>query len=165
MYDDILGPYKEDETPKTPKNKINLKNKVCYDCGNPPEECECEEGFIDELDLTDLEIEPLDHDCGGNGKDECDEDPWDGVDQDDDGCDDDGGCVGVGCLGTSEPDDCCDDCDCEVPPEQDIGCLEPMSDAEENKIWQLIGNDEGRNCEGQCKTCDIYDCCINIRRP
>jgi hypothetical protein len=88
MYDDILGP--RDETPKTPKtrNKINLKNKVCYDCGNPPEECECEEGFIDdELDLTDLEIEPLDppepldHDCGGNGKcDECDEDPWDGAD-------------------------------------------------------------------------------------
>ena len=124
MYDDILGPRDEKEKkPKKPKNKINM-NKVCYDCGNPYEECECEEGFGIDGDLEDLELE-------------LEEDPWAMDDDgkcdcsDDDDCDEDCGCIGVGAL------------DNNIPPEQDIGCLK---------------NDEGRNCEGQCKTCEMYDC-------
>lgn len=145
MYDDILGPRDEDvEKVKTPKNRVNLKDKICYDCGQPFEECECEEGF----GLGDLEMD----DDGLEMK----EDPWDGADEEDDG-----GCVGVGCLGTTEPEDeppedepdcCCDDCDCSIPPEQDIGCLKTQL-----KQGSLC-NDEGRNCDGQCKTCEMYDC-------
>ena len=146
MYDDILGPYEEKKKAKKPKNRVNLKNQVCYDCGNTFEECECEEGFS----LEDIDLDEEESKLGAI--DENEEDPWDGADmedtcKDDCGCDDDGGCIGVGCLN-----------DCEIPPEQDIATIEPMSDAEENRIWQLVGNDQGRNCEGQCKTCDDYDC-------
>ena len=44
MFDDILGPYEEDEKQKEKKPQVDL-NGVCYDCGNTFEECECEEGF------------------------------------------------------------------------------------------------------------------------
>ena len=131
MYDDILGPY-EEKKEKKPKKRINLKNQVCYDCGNTFEECECEEGFS----LEDLDLDEEESKLGAIDENDVDEDPWDGADMEDtckDDCgDDDCGCLGVGCL------------DDGISPEQDIA--------------SLSYNDEGRNCEGQCKTCEMYDC-------
>jgi hypothetical protein len=95
MYDDILGDYGEEKDKKPrPKSRINLKDQICYDCQQPYDLCECEEGFnIEDLDLDEEESKL-------GAIDDNEEDPWDGCDK----------------------DDCEDDCDCAIPPEQDIGC-------------------------------------------
>ena len=83
MYNDILGEpeKKSDEEIEKNRKKINLiKHKVCYDCGNPYDLCECDEGF----GLGDFDDDQLEHSCSPD----CNK------------CDDseDTGCMGVGVL-------------------------------------------------------------------